>query len=465
MKKLTAFLLALVVLLGLLPMTASAAEDAYVYPMSTVEKLPGTIRNSDNKYVIASGYYGAVIDLRGLNYNTVTIAYNTSSKSMGYAFLCDMPTVGQVPNYAGDFYAVVWSGQPSVELAIPTDAAYLYIYYNSGSTVFLPSSVIFKNTTPAGEPTPDPTSIKVATWNIGHFSGGKNTSTKLTDEAFQDSYDSYCAYLYDRIGADLITVNEYSAMFTPAYRAKNTIFGRYTTRFEGTQSRYSCNALFASLPVENLRMCTFTCNQTATIGHTTAIKASDYYYIQGEITLGGKRVTVVTAHLAFDTTKTPDTVCLDQIDELISALEGQERVLLMGDWNTQSFSYFNRFVEAGYTLGNSNSGLATCGSSSLDNIIVKGLKVSDFAVHTTALSDHYAVSATISLNNEYMAGDLNRDSKVNNDDVLTLLWHLLFGNDYPIAGSADFNGDNRINNDDVLYLLWHTLFSEEYPLS
>ena len=413
MKKLPVFLLALAMLLAMLPTAAVAAEDEYVYPMSSVEKLPGTIRNSDNKYVIVNGYYGAIIDLQGLDYDTVTITRNASNNTMGYAFLREMPAVGEVPDYAGNFYAVVWDQKPSVELSVPGDAAYLYIYYSSNATVFLPSSVVFKNTADAGDdggtdPTEvtvpaedelitDADSIRVATWNIGHFSIGKNTGTKLADATFQDHYNSYCDYLYNKVGADLITVNEYSAMFTPSYRAKNTIFNRYPTQFEGSQYRYSCNALFSRLPVDGLRMQRYACNQTAKIEHTNLIAATDYYYLQGQITLGGESVTVVTAHLAFDNTKDPDTVCLDQIDELIRKLSDCERVLLMGDWNVRDFSYFDRFVAAGYTLGNTNPGRATCAGRALDNIIVKGLEVSDYTVHATGLSDHYAVSATVTL--------------------------------------------------------------------
>ena len=413
MKKLPVFLLALAMLLAMLPTAAVAAEDEYVYPMSSVEKLPGTIRNSDNKYVIVNGYYGAIIDLQGLDYDTVTITRNASNNTMGYAFLREMPAVGEVPDYAGGFYAVVWDQKPSVELSVPGDAAYLYIYYSSNATVFLPSSVVFKNAADAGDdggtdPTEvtvpaedelitDADSIRVATWNIGHFSIGKNTGTKLADATFQDHYNSYCDYLYNKVGADLITVNEYSAMFTPSYRAKNTIFNRYPTQFEGSQYRYSCNALFSRLPVDGLRMQRYACNQTAKIEHTNLIAATDYYYLQGQITLGGESVTVVTAHLAFDNTKDPDTVCLDQIDELIRKLSDCERVLLMGDWNVRDFSYFDRFVAAGYTLGNTNPGRATCAGRALDNIIVKGLEVSDYTVHATGLSDHYAVSATVTL--------------------------------------------------------------------
>ena len=61
-------------------------------------------------------------------------------------------------------------------------------------------------------------------------------------------------------------------------------------------------------------------------------------------------------------------------------------------------------------------------------------------------------------------GDITEDGSVNNDDVVLLLWHTLFPEDYPIAVSGDLNVDGSINNDDVVLLLWHTLFPEDYPL-
>lgn len=61
-------------------------------------------------------------------------------------------------------------------------------------------------------------------------------------------------------------------------------------------------------------------------------------------------------------------------------------------------------------------------------------------------------------------GDITADGQVNNDDVVLLLWHTLFPEEYPITVSGDLNKDTEINNDDVVLLLWHTLFPDEYPL-
>ena len=62
-------------------------------------------------------------------------------------------------------------------------------------------------------------------------------------------------------------------------------------------------------------------------------------------------------------------------------------------------------------------------------------------------------------------GDTNGDQRLNNDDVVYLLWHTLFGNEYPLSGNCDFTHDGTLANDDVVYLLWHLLFGDEYPLS
>ena len=63
------------------------------------------------------------------------------------------------------------------------------------------------------------------------------------------------------------------------------------------------------------------------------------------------------------------------------------------------------------------------------------------------------------------SGDFTGDDKVNNEDVIYLLWHTMFPESYPIETSADFTEDGKVNSEDVIYLLWHTMFPESYPLT
>ena len=66
---------------------------------------------------------------------------------------------------------------------------------------------------------------------------------------------------------------------------------------------------------------------------------------------------------------------------------------------------------------------------------------------------------------KYLPGDVDLDGDVDVDDVLSLLWYVLFPEDYPIEVDADFDSSGITDVDDVLTLLWYVLFPEDYPLN
>lgn len=260
------------------------------------------------------------------------------------------------------------------------------------------------------KPAPDPDrSFKIANWNIGHFSFGKNKDSSISDGAYDASLTQYRTYIDDVVGADVLCLNEYSAYFTPSHPASD-LFGSYAgSSYEGEQRRYSCNAIWSKLPLSNITVHEFACNVGVDIQYTNAVEATDYYYVTAELELGGETVTIVAAHLAYDdylyeVEPYIDTVCTDEIDELISVFENAEHVVIIGDFNVYDYDYFYRFTDAGYTLGNGDGEIMTCTGSRtgdlewpVDNILVKGLTITDFYAEPTRLSDHVAVIATISL--------------------------------------------------------------------
>lgn len=63
------------------------------------------------------------------------------------------------------------------------------------------------------------------------------------------------------------------------------------------------------------------------------------------------------------------------------------------------------------------------------------------------------------------SGDFSGDGKESNDDVIMLMWHVLFPADNPVAINADINHDGSVDNNDVIVLMWHILFPEENPLT
>ena len=70
---------------------------------------------------------------------------------------------------------------------------------------------------------------------------------------------------------------------------------------------------------------------------------------------------------------------------------------MCGDWNTETYSSLKN---AGYIFANDGS-LKTFPSKgyALDNIVVKGLEISDVRMIKTDLSDHYPLVCRISLKN------------------------------------------------------------------
>ena len=249
--------------------------------------------------------------------------------------------------------------------------------------------------------------MKIAIWNIGHFSYGNSPKSAVPEEKLSAAVAAFRDYI-SSLDADLFAVCENTAMFCnvdkgpnpgPVF-ARDVLFSDYTFHYEGAQHRYSSNALHAKTDVEGVRRKVFACNTDAVITHTSVIRASDYYYLKGTLDLDGKEVTVIVCHLAFDMKRDPDTVNIAQMQELIEVTKNDERVLIAGDFNCRDLSTLDLFKEAGFSSANDGS-LVTCPAASenkaLDHILVKGLTVKNAAAHETTLSDHYALTADISL--------------------------------------------------------------------
>ncbi len=65
---------------------------------------------------------------------------------------------------------------------------------------------------------------------------------------------------------------------------------------------------------------------------------------------------------------------------------------------------------------------------------------------------------------KYTPGDVNNDGKLNNQDAIHLLKHVMNPSQYTINQSGDMNGDGKVNNQDAIYLLKHILNPSTYPL-
>lgn len=239
-------------------------------------------------------------------------------------------------------------------------------------------------------------SIIIATWNIGHFSKGEKDYSLITPSECNKKMEEYRSFVYDSINADVLCLNEYESEFcndsvNGSVIAEDVIFDKYHIQRVFKKNRYICNVMFSNIDLKNARKKSYNYSKEL----KTQISRIDwYYYASAEIIIGGEKVMIVSTHLINGTGKYSQGR-QDQIDELIKACEHYKRIIICGDLNTWNYS---KFKNAGFSLAN-NGSIVTFPSKSysLDNIIVKGLKISDVRVLRTNLSDHYPLMCRISL--------------------------------------------------------------------
>lgn len=234
--------------------------------------------------------------------------------------------------------------------------------------------------------------IVVSTWNIGHFANGKQKETLIKPDQYKTKLKEYRAMIYDTISADIIGINEYSAVFAKNKRNKeifssNMLFNKYVYGKEDNES-WICNSYFSDFEMTNYKRHTFECSKSFV---SKDPRVALFHYVSADTDLDGENVKFVFVHLV---SRQP-SLCQLQIEELITKYKGYKKVVMLGDWNTWDWS---KFKKAGYLLANDGS-LITFPSKkyALDNVIVKGLKISDVRVIKSDLSDHYPLVCKISL--------------------------------------------------------------------
>ena len=128
-------------------------------------------------------------------------------------------------------------------------------------------------------------SIVVMQWNIGHFSQGALPSSRITDSDYLQKLQDYRQLIND-VSADIVTLCEYSVLFSdtelhPSCYADTLLFDKYPYRFIGNNGiirGYSLNAIMSKMGLLHPSSVEYQTNFTASITHTSAIKATDYYY-------------------------------------------------------------------------------------------------------------------------------------------------------------------------------------------
>ena len=372
---------------------ADNTEITYSYPLDTLPKPVAAIDSyNDGKYVANGNRYASLLPLKDLNYEQVTITNGTGNANFAYTFLAEEPMLDSMPVYAkGYSYVIVVEPVQSITINIPDDAEYLYLYHHTVSSGknYFPKEVVFSNKVKLDSTD----SFTLATWNIGNFSNG-GPSTTISDEQLTEKQKLYTDFIENRLNADLICLNEFDPNFTTSnnYETKDVLFSDYAY-YVGEKHGYQCNSMFAE---KNLKM-------SAPQAHNYG---GGYGYYVTDVTVGDEVVTVVSVHLNYDhdyVKGTVDEINKEQILDIVDIFKDKERVILLGDWNCIQFEQYNLLADAGYTLANTNPDFWTktggaIDNHCLDNIAYKGVTINNFLCEMTNLSDHYALTCTVSVN-------------------------------------------------------------------
>lgn len=353
-------------------------------------------------------YYGGLVDISQYCGRYCKLV---SSGGGSFAFVKSGVSLGNAVDFAtgwSAYKAFGASGSEEVEL-VPSDAVYLYVYLKSVNTDYRPQQISILSST--GLVTDIArlddridridNYLSLFSYNIGHFSLGVKKNSTITSEQYPAKVDGFRALL-STANPDIYGIVEYSAVFgknasNVDVNTKDELFNFMETVFESTQMNYACYAMFGAprIPIYNVQINDFDCLENETITHTNLVTAQDYRYISADVYAFGVSIKMVVTHLAFDNNR-PGVLTAAQISELITKYSSYPYVVMLGDWNVASFSEFDAFVNAGYTMANDGTYLTYPSTGkALDNIVAKGLVISDVKMVQSSLSDHYPLLCRI----------------------------------------------------------------------
>ena len=252
----------------------------------------------------------------------------------------------------------------------------------------------------------EPGTVCFASWNIGHMALGFQAESSVRKQEASVIAAAYRGFL-EEVNPDIVGLCEYADAFTAdgTVKTADAMFPGWTCRRVGPWLGYSWNAQYFRM--EDVG--------EARIRHYSK-RYGRMYYIATPVKLEGEEVVFVETHLDWNTLAPgKEDVRRVQMQELIEDFKNTPRVVIAGDFNVghrfkdrskreiDAPEEYEVFKKAGYVLGNDNA-KKTCNAGELlnghamtqDNIIVKGLEISDFRVWPRPdLSDHALVSAVL----------------------------------------------------------------------
>ena len=242
-------------------------------------------------------------------------------------------------------------------------------------------------------------SFGFASWNIGHFALGKKWYSTIPESEAPKKIVEYKAFL-DKADAKVIGICEHEGFVgtNNTFAVEETILVGYTGKTVGKSGIDRLNALYWK---------DAECVKT---GFVKFEKHSQHrYYRYARLKIAGREVCFVMTHLDWNHIKPGHEQDREsQIAKLVEDLKDEPYVVIGGDFNTCVFvdkawkdapEEYEPFRKAGFSAahwGELKTWPASKPFKSIDNIFVKGFKVSDVRVQADpTLSDHALIRCTL----------------------------------------------------------------------
>ena len=237
--------------------------------------------------------------------------------------------------------------------------------------------------------------IVLCTWNVAHYFAYGSARNVIDGPIYKSKLKSFREIIYDSIKADLISLNEYSIVFgmdedSIKHLSSDVLFDGYNTWIEGGSTKHGVgnNAIYSNARMGNFQKHEFDYNKTR-----KSENSHDYYYLSSDLYIDRVPVKFVGVYLIHS--KKDPSLVQNQIAELIEKFKDEKRIVMCGDFNTSNYS---KFKKAGYSLANDGSIITFYKTSkSLDNVVAKGVRISDVRTVKTELSDHYPLVCRLSI--------------------------------------------------------------------
>ena len=237
-------------------------------------------------------------------------------------------------------------------------------------------------------------------WNIGNFSNGATSKSTIDITKDPDVKQKYFHLINKDLSPDVFVLNEYDPVFYKDKEGKevfadSVLFDSYRYRFVGP-NWWKCNAIFSRFKIKNLEENNIVCYFTAhkSIKDDVKVSKRKTYYLETLVDVRGSCIKIVVVHI--DHSQTVSSVYQQaQIAELIEKYKDEKQLIICGDFNTHNLS---KFQNAGYSIANDGT-FKTYPSKghAIDNVVYKGVKISNVHMQSTTLSDHNPLICKVTL--------------------------------------------------------------------